>query len=56
MSEKKVSHFEIVLNKPKNRAYVPGEAISGTVQLQVCERLKVNSIKLTLQGKVMIQW
>jgi hypothetical protein len=54
--EEKVSHFEILLNKPDNPVYVSGEVISGVVELRVSERLKINSIQLSLHGKAQVQW
>ena len=51
----KIDYFSIVLNKP-NPIFLNGEPMTGTVNLRVRERLKINSIYMVLQGKSRVLW
>ncbi len=51
----KLKLMRIVLTKA-NAFYVPGEKVSGTLEIQVEEKLKINSICLLLKGFSKVRW
>ena len=51
----KIDYFSIFLNKP-NPIFLNGEPMTGSVNLRVRERLKINSIYMVLQGKSRVLW
>ena len=51
----KVDRFSIVLTK-KPAIFFPGETLSGTVEISVRERLKINSISIVIKGYAHVHW
>ena len=51
----KIENFLISLEK-KILIYFLGEKVKGNVSFKVTDRLKCNSISMTLAGKAKVQW
>ena len=51
----KIEYFEIHLEK-SNPVYIAGELLTGRLVLKVTERLKCNSVKITVNGMGKVQW
>lgn len=51
----KIEYFRINLQKPMP-LYFPGESISGLIDFKVIERLKINSLSMSLDGHAKVQW
>jgi hypothetical protein len=47
----KIEHFTIRLSK-ENPLYTPGEMLAGSLLIKVVERLKINSLKFLIIGKI----
>ena len=46
---KKFDYFRIVLDKP-NGIYFPGECLTGKVMFKANERIKINGVKILVEG------
>lgn len=51
----KIAYFSILLQK-QNPIYYSGETVAGTVIVRVIERLKCNSISMTILGRAKVHW
>lgn len=51
----KIDYFTIALQKP-NAIYFSGEQLIGTVNIRVSERLKINSVKMQINGSARVHW
>ena len=51
----KIQYFTINLQKP-NPVYFSGETVSGTVNIKLSERLKINLFKCLIDGNSFVHW
>lgn len=51
----KIDFFTIALERP-NGIYIAGEYLKGTLYINVRERLKINCVKMLLNGKATVHW
>lgn len=51
----KIDYFTIALQKP-NPIYFSGEPLIGTVNIRVSERLKINCVKMVINGSARVHW
>ena len=51
----KLSQMKISLAKPYP-IYKSGESVTGSLEIQVEEKIKINSIRLTLKGFSRVYW
>ncbi len=51
----KVDFFSIAFQK-QNPIFFGGEAVVGTVNIQVKERFKINGVKLIINGSAQVYW
>lgn len=51
----KINSFTIFLEKP-NAIYQGGENLRGTLNINVKDRLKINCIKMLLNGGARVHW
>lgn len=51
----KISYFKIILHK-QNPIYYSGETIEGQIKVGIIERLKCNSISMTVIGRARTHW
>ena len=51
----KLENFTISLQKP-NGVYYAGERLTGTVNLRVREQIKINCIKMNVNGFAHVRW
>ena len=51
----KIDAFSIGFQKPQP-VYVGGETVVGVINIQVKERLKINSVSMTIQGSGDVHW
>jgi len=51
----KISYFTIFLNK-QNPIYYSGETVEGYIKVGIVERLKCNSINMTINGRARTHW
>lgn len=55
VGKSKIDYFTIVLSKTM-AIYSPGDPISGTVSLRLNERMKINGLRLVIEGKAIVDW
>jgi hypothetical protein len=51
----KIDVLQVNLDKPIH-VYANGETLTGTVQVRVQERIKINLIRLIFKGQVYVSW
>ena len=51
----KIESFLIKLNK-STPVYSGGEQLSGTVEIEVRERVKINTVRLLIEGYSRVRW
>jgi hypothetical protein len=51
----KIDYFKIILDR-KNAIYYPGQALMGNLKIRIEERLKINCVKLVVNGTARVQW
>jgi hypothetical protein len=51
----KIDYFNILFDK-KDQIYFNGEIISGKIQINVIERLKINSLFVGFDGESNVHW
>ena len=51
----KIDAFHVELQKPQP-IYLGGETLVGCISIQVRERLKINSVYLTILGESRVRW
>lgn len=55
-SKNKIDYFTINFNNKPNPIYSPGDFLSGNVNIRLNERIKINSLKVIINGKSRVDW
>ena len=51
-----IETFKIILEKEDSGVFFPGDILDGKLELKVKERLKINGIKVLINGNSNIYW
>jgi hypothetical protein len=51
----KIDYFNILLDK-KDQIYYNGEMVTGKIQINVVERIKINSLFVEFDGESNVHW